>query len=232
MAVTAVLAFPVLYGILQSLYRPEELGAPAEWVGLQNYIDTFGDPDFSNALYRTTVYAVGSMLLATALGLFFSFALYKVVGRLRVLRSVTLAPYLISSVAAAVMFRILFNGQFGLVNVTLSGVGVDGPDWFAEPRLGHGRRHLHAGVDRSPADDPSAPRRPDDHRPVISRRGAGRRCLGLATGPARDHPDAHPQLLINTIWLSYSTVTGLGIVLPLTGGGPRAAPTRWPWRCT
>jgi ABC-type sugar transport system permease subunit len=34
-------------------------------------------------------------------------------------------------------------------------------------------------------------------------------------------PMLTPQLLINTIWMSYSTVTGLGIVLPLTGGGPQ-----------
>src|SRR5918998_1396632 len=74
--VTAILAFPVLYGVWQSLYRPEVLGAPAEWVGLQNYIDAFNDPDFSNALYRTTLFAGGSILLGTALGLFFSFALY------------------------------------------------------------------------------------------------------------------------------------------------------------
>jgi ABC-type sugar transport system permease subunit len=32
-----------------------------------------------------------------------------------------------------------------------------------------------------------------------------------------------PQLLISTIWLSYSTLTGLGVVLALTGGGPLKA---------
>jgi len=29
-----------------------------------------------------------------------------------------------------------------------------------------------------------------------------------------------PQILISVIWLSYSTLTGLGVVLALTGGGP------------
>jgi ABC-type sugar transport system permease subunit len=32
-----------------------------------------------------------------------------------------------------------------------------------------------------------------------------------------------PQLLISTVWLSYSTLTGLGVVLALTGGGPLKA---------
>jgi ABC-type sugar transport system permease subunit len=32
-----------------------------------------------------------------------------------------------------------------------------------------------------------------------------------------------PQILISTVWLSYSTLTGLGVVLALTGGGPLKA---------
>jgi multiple sugar transport system permease protein len=219
--VTAILAFPVLYGIWQSLYRPEALGAPAEWVGLQNYTDAFNDPDFSNALYRTALFAGGSIVLGTALGLFFSFALYRVVGKLRFLRSITLAPYLISSVAAAVMFRILFNAQFGLVNVALGGVGVDGPDWFADVRwammmviftqvwtdlplsilllLGGLMTIDHSYLDAALVDGAS----------------------GWQRARYVTIPMLTPQLLINTIWMSYSTVTGLGIVLPLTGGGPQ-----------
>ena len=34
-----------------------------------------------------------------------------------------------------------------------------------------------------------------------------------------------PQLVITTVWLSYSTLTGLGVVLALTGGGPLGATT-------
>ena len=55
-AVTAILAFPVVYGIWQSLYRPEILGAPTEWVGFQNYIDMFQDSDF-NAYWSTRGYS-------------------------------------------------------------------------------------------------------------------------------------------------------------------------------
>ena len=34
-----------------------------------------------------------------------------------------------------------------------------------------------------------------------------------------------PQIVISTVWLSYSTLTGLGVVLALTGGGPLNATT-------
>jgi multiple sugar transport system permease protein len=32
-----------------------------------------------------------------------------------------------------------------------------------------------------------------------------------------------PQLVISTVWLSYSTLTGLGVILAMTGGGPLLA---------
>ena len=32
-----------------------------------------------------------------------------------------------------------------------------------------------------------------------------------------------PQLVISTVWLSYSTLTGLGVILAMTGGGPLKA---------
>jgi ABC-type sugar transport system permease subunit len=215
-----ILAYPVLYGVWQSLYRPVELGLPPQWVGLRNYTEIFAAPAFSNALLRTAIYATGSITLATALGLFFSFALYRASGRLRILRSMSLAPYLISSVAAAVMFRILFNGQFGLVNVALSWVGIEGPDWFANPTwamlvviatqvwtdLPLTVLLLLGGlmtIDRSYLD-----------AALVDGANGWRRAWHITI------PLLAPQLLISTIWLSYSTVTGLGIVLPLTAGGP------------
>lgn len=219
--VTAVLAFPVLYGIWQSFYRPEALGAPAEWVGVQNYVDTFKDPDFSNALYRTTLFAGGSILLGTALGLFFSFALYRVVGKLRFLRSITLAPYLISSVAAAVMFRILFNAQFGLVNVALGGLGIDGPDWFADLSWAM----IMVIFTQVWTDLPLTVLLLLGGLMTINPSYLDAALVDGASGWQRARhvtiPLLAPQLLINTIWMSYSTVTGLGIVLPLTGGGPQ-----------
>ena len=37
-----------------------------------------------------------------------------------------------------------------------------------------------------------------------------------------------PQIAISTIWASYSTLTGLGVVLALTGGGPLKATATLP----
>ena len=89
--VAAILGFPVLYGVWQSLYRRPSLGLPAEWVGFENYADMFSSADFWHSLNRTTIFVFGSLILGTALGLFFAFALFRIVGKLRFLRAVTVA---------------------------------------------------------------------------------------------------------------------------------------------
>ena len=219
-AVTAILAFPVLYGIWQSLYRPEILGAPNEWVGLENYTDMFKNPDFWSALYRTAIFVGGCLIVGTSLGLFFAFALYRVVGRLRFLRAVTLAPYLISNVAAAVMFRILFNSQFGLINGILGRFGIEGPTWLSDVNLAM----VVVVLAQVWTDLPLTILLLLGGLMTIDRSYLDAALVDGASGWQRATrltiPLLTPQIVISTVWLSYSTLTGLGVVLALTGGGP------------
>ena len=220
--VAGLLGFPVLWGIWQSLYRRPRLGADADWVGLENYSDMFSSDDFWDSLRKTTIFVSGSLVIGMAMGLFFAFALFKVVGRLRFLRAVTIGPYIVSNVAAAVMFRILFNSQFGTMNQALEWLPFvdDGPRWLADPTwamvtviftqvwtdlplvilllLGGMMSIDNAHLDAALVDGASG----------------WKRALHITI------PLLAPQILISVVWLSYSTLTGLGVVLALTGGGP------------
>ncbi|MGI9606414.1 MAG: carbohydrate ABC transporter permease [Acidimicrobiales bacterium] len=223
--VAGLLGFPVLWGVWQSFYRRPSLGADSEWVGTQNYSDMFSADTFWDSISKTAIFVSGSLIVGMSLGLFFAFALFKVVGRLRFLRAVTIGPYIVSNVAAAVMFRILFNSQFGTMNQAIEWLPWvdDGPRWLADPTmamvtviftqvwtdlplvilllLGGMMTIDQAHLDAALVDGASAWNRA---RHVTI-------------------PLLAPQLLISVVWLSYSTLTGLGVVLALTGGGPLKA---------
>lgn len=221
--VAGVLGFPVLYGIWQSLFTRETLGSPLEWVGLANYVEMFQSATFWQSLNRTAVFVFGSLILGTTLGLFFSFALFRVVEKLRFLRAITVAPYIISNVAAAVMFRILFNGQFGLLNRTIEFFGFDGPSWLADPGLAMAT----VIFTQVWTDLPLTILVLLGGLMAVDRSYLDAALVDGATGWTRARhltiPLLAPQLLISTVWLSYSTLTGLGVVLALTGGGPLKA---------
>jgi multiple sugar transport system permease protein len=218
--VAAILGFPVIYGLWQSLYRRERLADPLEYVGLQNYADMFSSDAFWHSMNRTAIFVTGSLVIGLGLGLFFSFALFRVVQRLRFLRAVTVAPYIISNVAAAVMFRILFNSQFGMVNQALDFFGIDGPSWLANQSLAM----LVVILTQVWTDLPLTILLLLGGLMTVDKSYLDASLVDGATGWTRARyiviPLLAPQLLISTIWLSYSTLTGLGVVLALTGGGP------------
>jgi ABC-type sugar transport system permease subunit len=165
----------------------------------------------------------GSLIVGTSLGLFFAFALFRVVGRLRFVRAVTVAPYIISNVAAAVMFRILFNSQFGMLNQVIEFFGIEGPSWLADPGLAM----VVVIFTQVWTDLPLTILVLLGGLLTVDRSYLDAALVDGATGWTRARhvtiPLLAPQLLISTVWLSYSTFTGLGVVLALTGGGPLKA---------
>lgn len=221
--VATILGFPVVYGLWQSLYTRETLGAPLEWVGAQNYVDMFESEAFWWSMNRTAVFVGGSLIIGMSLGLVFAFALFRVVGKLRFLRAVTVAPYIISNVAAAVMFRILFNGQFGVVNQVIEWFGLDGPSWLANSSLAM----LVVIFTQVWTDLPLTILVLLGGLMTIDKSYLDASTVDGATGWGRARhisiPLLSPQILISVVWLSYSTLTGLGVVLALTGGGPLKA---------
>jgi multiple sugar transport system permease protein len=225
LTVSLILAFPVLAGVYESLFRAPELGLPEEWVGWQNYVDLFRDPDFWNSVWRTAQFVFGTLAVGIGLGLFFAFALYRSFGRLRWMRAATLAPYLISNVAAAVMFRILFQADIGLINSVLSWVGIEGPSWLSSTTWAM----AVVVFTQAWTDIPLVILLLLGGLMTIDKSYLDAALVDGATAWQRARhvtiPLLAPQLVISIVWLSYSTLTGLGVVLALTGGGPLGATT-------
>jgi multiple sugar transport system permease protein len=221
--VAGLLGFPVLWGVYQSLFRSRIFGAPARWVGLDNYVDMFADPNFQSALGTTAVFVGGCIVIGTVLGLLFAFALNRVVTHLRFLRAVTVAPYIISNVAAAVMFKILFNTEFGHINIVLSWFGIEGLRWLSEPELAM----LVVILCQVWTDLPLSILLLLGGLQTIDSSYLDAALVDGATGWQRARylsiPLIAPQIAISVVWMSYSTLTGLGVVLALTGGGPLRA---------
>ena len=220
--VAGLLGLPVLYGLWQSFFRRPSLGADAEFVGTENYTEMFSSDAFWHSLNKTTIFVIGSLIVGMALGLVFAFALFKVVGKFRFLRAVTIGPYIVSNVAAAVMFRILFNAQFGTVNQAIEWLPwvESGPRWLADPTMAM----VTVIFTQVWTDLPLVILLLLGGLMTIDKAHLDAALVDGATGWTRARhvtiPLLAPQMLISVVWLSYSTLTGLGVVLALTGGGP------------
>ncbi|MEU6728161.1 sugar ABC transporter permease [Nonomuraea wenchangensis] len=103
------------------------------WVGLENYARLAADPEVRQAVLNTVTYTVLG-LLGIPLAIVFA-ALMNVPG-LRgagIYRTAFFLPVVTMPVAVAMLWRWLYNGDYGLVNQVLAVVGLDGPNWIADP---------------------------------------------------------------------------------------------------
>jgi multiple sugar transport system permease protein len=107
-----------------------------DFVGLDNYIALLSDPKFRAALFNTAYFVVVGVPLTLLLGLLAALALDKGIKRFRTLFRVGYyLPVVTSIVAIAVVWRFLLNPDQGLLNMLLATVGINGPNWLADPVL-------------------------------------------------------------------------------------------------
>ena len=94
------------------------------FVGMQNYINIFSDPEIFSVLKNSLYYFVGGLI---QLGLSFVFAVIinsKIKGK-GFFKSLSFFPYLINGVAISLMFLFFFQPS-GTLDTVLSMLGLDG----------------------------------------------------------------------------------------------------------
>ncbi|WIE64788.1 ABC transporter permease subunit [Curtobacterium sp. MCLR17_036] len=105
----------------------------ATFSGVENYVRLFGDPQLYQSLLNTIVYTV--VVLA---GIPFAVWLASLLNTpglrfAQFYRVLFFLPYVAMPAAIALVWRIMFNGDFGIVNWFLGRFGIDGPYWISTP---------------------------------------------------------------------------------------------------
>ena len=124
--------FPLLYAIFLSLNH-FLFGSHARFVGVQNYIRMFHNPVFWYGLLVTFVLYFIALAAELVLGTYIGLLLHKKLAGVRVLRTVLLAPFAMPPVVVGMMWLILLDPSFGVVNYLLSSIGLDKGLFLASP---------------------------------------------------------------------------------------------------
>ena len=111
-----------------ALYNPKKT-----WVGFAHYGYVITDPAFLQvALPNTFLFMAASVSGALVLGLALATLLDRSFRGQKLVQTVLLLPLMVAPVIAAIMIRWMFNDQFGIVNVTLEALGIEGQPWLAQ----------------------------------------------------------------------------------------------------
>lgn len=125
--------WPIVGTIYTSFTKTGVFGG-ATWTGVTNYVDIAGTPEVWRALGNTVIYTVivlGSIPLALLIASLLSARGLRYVG---LFRAAFFLPIVTLPVAVAWVWRLLYNGDFGVINAVLHVVGIPGTSWLADGR--------------------------------------------------------------------------------------------------
>lgn len=107
------------------------------YVGLDNYSKMLHDKDFGRSIVNTVYYTGGSVPLTMAVGLFVALLLNQAIRWRGLFRTLYYLPVVTPLVAASILWKWLYNGDFGLLNFYLLKTGlIDNPLlWLADKNL-------------------------------------------------------------------------------------------------
>lgn len=124
--------WPILHSLSLSFQntriRPSVFDLSANWGRLAI------DPAFANAL-KNSLIIMGvqvpiMIVLAIILAMMLNSPLLRAKG---IMRFAFFAPVVVSEVAYAAVFRLIFNADFGIINKMLDVIGIDRIAWFSDP---------------------------------------------------------------------------------------------------
>ena len=132
-----LIGYPLIYNIVISCQDvPLNPNLPSEFIGLQNYIEVFKDPEFYKSVFVTLSFTVVVTGISTVLGLILSVFLNRPFFGKKLVNSIIILSYVVPAVCLIFTWRYMFNNIYGIMNyfvIDVLGITDKAPLWFDQP---------------------------------------------------------------------------------------------------
>ncbi|WP_136023798.1 carbohydrate ABC transporter permease [Microbacterium sp. K27] len=132
LGIAAFYLWPTVRTLIISFTKSGPFGG-AEWVGIENYTRLFQDPELIGALRNTAIYTIIALIgipLAVGIAALLNTAGLK--GR-SAYRTLYFIPVVTMPAAIALVWRMIYNGDYGVLNAALGAVGIESRSWLTDP---------------------------------------------------------------------------------------------------
>jgi len=136
-----VLAFTCVYPVIKGFelaFYEWRLGTPISsrtYVGWENFRWALHDPALFNSIKVTVVFAAVAVTVELLLGLVLALLLEKGMKGIAFFRTIFIIPIMIAPVVVGLIWRYLFDANFGLINYLVQLVGWKPKIWLGTPGL-------------------------------------------------------------------------------------------------
>jgi raffinose/stachyose/melibiose transport system permease protein len=129
---TIFVVLPIGEAAWYSFYNWNGFGRPENWVGLRNYEVVFRNPAFSSALWNNFLIIVVSLCIQVPLALWLAMMVHRRIKGALAFRLIFFLPYVLAEVAAGLIWRFVYDGDFGLISGVFHVLGLPSPYLLAD----------------------------------------------------------------------------------------------------
>ena len=130
--VVCLVAYPFFMAIYFSL-SDYWVGAPGEFVGLENFRQILSNEIFHQTVYNSFVFTSIAVVLKAVLGIWLAMLLFRTMRFKRVIRGAVLLPWVIPTALSTLAWKWMFDSLYSVVNWTAINLGIinpPGPNWL------------------------------------------------------------------------------------------------------
>lgn len=126
---------PIFQTIYQSFFKTGAFGKGNIFVGLDNYKKLFLDDSVWQALLNTFKYVIVEVPFSIAIAIVLAVLLNRKMRGRTVFRTIYFLPMVAAPAAIAMVWRWLYNSEFGLLNHILGSFGINPINWISNPQI-------------------------------------------------------------------------------------------------
>lgn len=126
--------YPAIQTVVLSFRRSMGFGNTA-FAGLENYRRLLTDAEVWQSLLNTLFYVVLSVPAVIVLSLLTAVLMNQKIKGVSFYRTIYFLPVVAAPSAVAMLWRWLFNSEYGLINLILKKIGLPGVQWMTNPNI-------------------------------------------------------------------------------------------------
>lgn len=126
---------PIFQTLKMSFYKSGDFGRGDIFVGWANYQKLFADPEVWQATWNTIKYTLLVVPITVIFAIVLAVLLNSNIKGKHLYRTIYFLPMVAAPAAVTMVWKWLYNTDFGLINHFLSQLGIGKVDWIEDPNV-------------------------------------------------------------------------------------------------
>jgi raffinose/stachyose/melibiose transport system permease protein len=128
---TLFVTWPVVEAAYYSFFNWNGYGAPSKWIGLENFLRVLNDPIFYRSLFNNLLIVLVSAFIQVPMALALALLISDKSRSSVIFRAIFFLPYILGEIVAGLIWRYIYDGNYGVLAVVYRWFGQQAPEVLA-----------------------------------------------------------------------------------------------------